>query len=189
MPTGASPEIYLTFDDGPHPGITPWVLDQLAAHGARATFFCIGKNVQEHPDVFARILAEGHSVGNHTQNHLNGWKTPNESYLQNIHTASGLIQSRLFRPPYGRIRLSQVRKLTAADPSWRIVMWSVLTGDFDINLTPEDCLQQTLPALNPGSIVVFHDSEKASSRMMHTLPAVLQFCTANNWLMKAIPQS
>lgn len=180
------PAIYLTFDDGPHPTITPFVLDQLAAYKAKATFFCIGKNVEAHPEIYERILKEGHAVGNHTQNHKNGWKTPTDEYIQNIVAAAEHIKSPLFRPPYGRIKKAQVKFLTQASPPWKIVMWDVLSKDFDRSVTPEQCLKNVLFHSEPGSIVVFHDSEKAWDRMSYALPRVLQYCKEKKWLVASL---
>jgi peptidoglycan/xylan/chitin deacetylase (PgdA/CDA1 family) len=189
MPDVATPTVYLTFDDGPHPTITPFILEQLALFHAKATFFCIGKNVTEHPGVFQRLLAEGHVVGNHTHNHLNGWKTDNHTYIKNIRLAAAHISSRLFRPPYGRIRMSQVRMLSRPARPWAIYMWDILSGDFDTELSPEDCLANVLKHITPGSIIVFHDSDKAWQRMSYALPQVLQFCKERNWAMSALPVS
>lgn len=162
--------IYLTFDDGPHPVATPFVLEQLKNHQAKATFFCIGKNVQAYPDIYQRILEEGHQPGNHTQDHLNGWKTDIALYLENIQQAGKLIRSSLFRPPYGRISSAQARQLK----DYKVVMWTVLSGDFDTSLSKEKCLSNVLSQVSEGSIIVFHDSEKAWERMSFVLPVVLE---------------
>ena len=162
--------IYLTFDDGPHPVATPFVLEQLKNHQAKATFFCIGKNVQAYPDIYQRILEEGHQPGNHTQDHLNGWKTDNAVYLENIQQAGKAIKSSLFRPPYGRISSAQARQLK----DYKVVMWTVLSGDFDTSLSKEKCLSNVLSHVKAGSIIVFHDSEKAWERMSFVLPVVLE---------------
>ncbi len=167
-------KIYLSFDDGPHPTVTPFVLDQLKQYNAQASFFCIGKNVVEHPDIYNRIISEGHSVGNHTYNHLNGWQADDKTYLKNIIMAGKYINSSLFRPPYGRITRFQATQLMDK-LHYNIVMWSVLSGDFDINLSPEDCWQNILKATTSGSIIVFHDSEKAKKRLVYTLPKLLQY--------------
>ena len=177
-------KIYLSFDDGPHPVATPFVLDLLAKYQARATFFCIGKNVELYPDIYARILREGHSVGNHTQNHLNGWKTPDVTYLENISLARNHIKSSLFRPPYGRLRTAQARKLA----DYRIIMWDVLSGDFDKSLTVEDCTRNVIRHTNNGSIVVFHDSEKAWPIMNNVLPVVLEHFKKEGFEFAAIPE-
>jgi peptidoglycan/xylan/chitin deacetylase (PgdA/CDA1 family) len=169
--------LYLSFDDGPHPIATVFVLDQLKKYNAKASFFCIGKNVVAHPRLYKRILDEGHSTGNHTQHHLNGWKTSDDEYLLDIAEAANHIKSNLFRPPYGRIKRSQGRKLGKAmhDESAKVIMWTVLSGDFDDNLSKEKCLAQSTRNVEPGSIIVFHDSEKAFSRLAFTLPRLLEY--------------
>jgi peptidoglycan/xylan/chitin deacetylase (PgdA/CDA1 family) len=167
--------LYLTFDDGPHPTITPWVLDELKKWNAKATFFCIGKNVALYPDVYRRIVAEGHTVGNHTYNHLNGWKTDLKEYIDDIQKAAGIIRSSLFRPPYGRIKRKQANLLhVAMGRSAEVVMWDVLSGDFDKKITEEQCLKNVINNIQKGSIVVFHDSDKAYKNLQYTLPLVLQ---------------
>lgn len=166
--------LYLTFDDGPHPVATPFVLDELRRHGAKATFFCIGKNVQEHPLIYKRILEEGHRVGNHTQHHLNGWKSSDAAYLGDIGQASRYIDSDLFRPPYGRIRTFQADLLRQPPFGFQIIMWDVLSADFDRDLHPGRCTRNVIRHARPGSIVVFHDSEKALPRLQAALPAVLE---------------
>lgn len=170
--------IYLTFDDGPHETATPFVLDELRKFNAKATFFCIGRNVQELPTIYQRILDEGHTVGNHTFNHLNGWKTDNATYLGNIQQAAGIIQSNLFRPPYGRIKKSQAKLFHQEPPisnsQSTIIMWDVLSGDFDAALSSEKCLNNVLRNATNGSIIVFHDSTKAWDRMNYALPKVLE---------------
>lgn len=166
--------LYLTFDDGPHPVVTPFVLDQLKRYNATATFFCIGKNVQEYPHIYRRVLMEGHRVGNHTQNHLNGWKTDDRKYLANIQEAAQLIDSHLFRPPYGRISLFQSDLLRREPLNYKIIMWEVLSADFDRALDGERCVRNVIHNSRPGSIVVFHDSEKAWDRLRVALPKVLE---------------
>ncbi len=178
--------VYLTFDDGPHPTVTPFVLDQLAQFKAKATFFCIGKNVVLHPEVYERVLAEGHAIGNHTHNHLNGWKTDNLRYFRNIKIAARHIQSNMFRPPYGRITYSQAEGLQRMNPNMKIIMWDVLSGDFDVALSPQDCLQNVIDSVKPGSIVVFHDSEKAFARLEYALPRFLAHCKAQGWNLKKL---
>jgi len=178
--------IYLTFDDGPHPSITPFVLDELDKYGAKATFFCIGRNVAENPSVYKEILARGHSVGNHTHNHLNGWKTKSADYIANVLKAREYIDSELFRPPYGRITGMQHRELTQMGKPFRIVMWSVLSGDFDTRLSPERCYKNIVDHTGSGSVVVFHDSEKAKERMCYCLPAVLKYFSGKGYLFKKI---
>ena len=169
--------IYLTFDDGPHPQATPFVLDELKRYQAKAIFFCIGKNVKAYPEIYKRILDEGHAVGNHTQNHLNGWKTKDEIYLADIREASQYIDSHLFRPPYGRITKFQASNIKAAlrKDNAKIIMWDVVSGDFDDTLLPKDCLENVILNTNRGSIVVFHDSEKALPRLKFCLQETLKF--------------
>ncbi len=180
----AHKEVYLTFDDGPHPVITPFVLDLLRKYNAKGTFFCIGNNVKEYPNIFNQIKEEGHRVGNHTFDHLNGWKTPDKLYLQNIAIANKLIDSNLFRPPYGKISRLQANALKA---TYRIIMWDVLSADFDEKISPEKCLKNVVKHIEPGSIIVFHDSEKAYPRMKEALPKVLQYLTDNGYSMNIIP--
>ncbi len=176
-------EIYLTFDDGPHPTITPFVLDQLKAYNAKATFFCIGKNVDQYTHVYRRIIDEGHKVGNHTYDHLNGWKTTDKDYFENISKASKIIDSHLFRPPYGRITKFQAKHLSGL---FKIVMWDVLSADFDVSITKENCLANVLSNIQAGSIIVFHDSEKALPRLEFALPSVLQYLKENNFITTTI---
>lgn len=188
MPVGNKPAVYLTFDDGPHPTATPFVLDQLAQHNAKATFFCIGKNVEQHPDIYREILRQGHTVGNHTHNHLNGWHTAKARYMADVQLAEKHIDSRLFRPPYGRIRRGQINALNNRNDPYRIYMWDVLSADFDTNISPQQCLENVLDHTEPGSIIVFHDSAKAWDRMSYALPQVLEHCKRNNWELQALPQ-
>jgi peptidoglycan/xylan/chitin deacetylase (PgdA/CDA1 family) len=159
--------LYLTFDDGPHPEITLFVLKQLKQYNAFATFFCIGKNVVAYPEVYKQIISEGHTTGNHTYNHLNGWRSNNEVYMKDIALASRHIDSNLFRPPYGRITSFQAKNLRAAMPgkNAKVIMWDVLSADFDIICTPQQCLANVVLATVQGSIIVFHDSEKAYPRL------------------------
>lgn len=184
----AHPSVYITFDDGPHPTATSYILEQLNKYNAKATFFCIGKNVVKYPKVFEQIMKAGHTVGNHTYNHVNGWHTENKPYLSNILKAAKHIDSHAFRPPYGRIKISQAKRLQRFKPAWRIYMWDVLSRDFDTDITPQECLDNVLTNIEPGSIVVFHDSDKAWDRMNYALPHVLEYCKKMNWEMKALPQ-
>lgn len=164
--------VYLTFDDGPMPVITPWVLDLLREQKVRATFFCLGKNIEDQPELFKRIGDEGHSIGNHTFNHLKGWRTPNQNYFEDIERAQHLVHSKYFRPPYGKIKISQITRLRK---HYKIVMWDVLSRDFDQSLTGEDCLQNIVVHSKPGSIVVFHDSYKAEKNLRFVLPRAIEF--------------
>lgn len=169
--------LYLTFDDGPHPLVTPFVLDELKKYDAKATFFCIGKNVLTEPGIYKRIIEEGHAVGNHTHNHLSGWKTKNDIYLADIIEAAKYIDSILFRPPYGRITSFQASNIKSAlkNTSAKIIMWDVISGDFDESLTGERCLQNVILNAAKGSIVVLHDSKKAFARLEYLLPSLLNF--------------
>jgi peptidoglycan-N-acetylglucosamine deacetylase len=175
------PVVYLTFDDGPDPEVTPFVLDLLQYYEMRATFFCIGKNVEAHPEVYARILREGHRTGNHTHHHLNGWKTQDDVYLDDISRAARHISSDLFRPPYGRIGRNQLRKLIKAPFLMRPVMWSVLSGDFDPGITPFRCVRNVVDHALPGSIITFHDSQKAFPVLREALPVILDIFKQKGW--------
>ncbi len=167
--------IYLTFDDGPIPIVTPFVLKILKKYNAKATFFCIGDNIQKHPDIFLSVKEDGHTIGNHTFNHLKGWKTEDDVYVKNMHGCQELTQTNLFRPPYGRIKKSQVRALKSLYPDLNIVMWDVLSGDFDMGLEPDACLKNVTKHSENGSIVVFHDSLKAFNRLEYLLPRALEY--------------
>ena len=179
------PILYLTFDDGPVVGVTDRVLEELNKYNAKATFFCVGENVIKNPGLFNRIREQGHSVANHTFNHLNGWKTGNYSYYKNILKADRIIDSNLFRPPYGRITRQQVKSIKKR---FKIIMWDVLSGDFDVNLSPERCLRNVIEASKPGSIIVFHDSQKAKENITGALPKVLKHFTERGFTFKNINQ-
>ncbi len=183
-------ELYLTFDDGPTPEITEWTLHELKKYHAKATFFCIGKNIAERPDIFQKIMEEKHSVGNHTNNHLNGWKTKTDAYLQNIEDAEKYFEensklknvtqsavegqnSKLFRPPYGKLTLSQSKKIRKK--GYKIIMWDVLSADFDPAVSNEKCLENVIRNSQNGSIIIFHDSIKASEKLKFVLPKVLEY--------------
>ncbi len=163
--------LYLTFDDGPVPGVTPWVLEQLQAYNAKATFFCVGDNIRKHPQVFQQVIAAGHAVGNHTFNHLNGWTTENIPYFHNVRHCANQVHSVLFRPPYGRLKPKQAQFLQR---HYRIVMWDVLSGDFDPKISTAQCLANVTDNAESGSIVVFHDSVKAEDKLRTVLPQVLE---------------
>ena len=178
--------LYLTFDDGPIPEVTPFVLDTLQRYQAKATFFCIGDNVQKHPEIFAQVQAAGHVIGNHTFNHLKGWATGNQVYIDNYKQADTLLNTPLFRPPYGRIKRSQIKLLKQVRPDISIVMWDVLSGDFDVNLDPEKCLKQTLKHAENGSVVVFHDSMKAFPRLRYVLPKALELWKKKGYEFKTL---
>lgn len=215
--------IYLTFDDGPIPEITPWVLEQLEAYNAKATFFCIGENIKKNPEIFQQIIHKGHSIGNHTFNHINGWKSKTDDYVKNVLKAEDAISEKrnnsyeslnpnkttqnhkpktsnielqtqnlkpqtqnhkLFRPPFGKIKNSQARLLVKS--GYKIVMWDVLSGDFDKRLSGEKCLENVLKNASKGSTVVFHDSIKASKNLKFTLPKVLEFYAKKGFKFKAL---
>lgn len=193
----SSNSVYLTFDDGPIPEVTLWVLDELKKHNAKATFFCIGENVQKHPEIFRRIIAEGHAVGNHTFNHLKGTKTETSEYVENVEKAGRQMiddgsekmdnsktsnqqsaisnQQSLFRPPYGKITSKQAKILQ--QKGFKIVMWDIISYDFDATISEEKCLQNVLKNIRPGSVLVFHDSLKAEKNLRYVLPKILEFLT------------
>ena len=185
----ASNTIYLTFDDGPHPQITPFVLEELRKYNAKATFFCIGSNVEMYRDIYDEILQQDHAVGNHTQDHLNGWNISDEDYLMNILQAKKHIDSNLFRPPYGRIKRSQAAMLRKLFPEMKIIMWNVVSADFDINIDYEKCTRNILKHAKAGSVLVFHDSEKAFPRLQKTLPAVIKELSERGFAFEKIPEN
>ncbi|MES2515060.1 MAG: polysaccharide deacetylase family protein [Bacteroidota bacterium] len=166
------PVIYLTFDDGPIPELTPWVLDVLKEYGVKATFFCVGDNIVKHPEIFERILREGHQVGNHTFNHIKGWKVTKGLYLDNVEKCQSLTKTNLFRPPYGRIKKSQYQALTH---KYRIVFWDVLSYDYDKFTTPKKCLDNGIRHTRNGSIIVFHDNVKAQKNLKFALPQYIEY--------------
>jgi len=182
--------IFITFDDGPHPEATPFVLERLKQYEAKGTFFCIGKNVAAHPSIFETIKKEGHALGNHTMHHANGWQTANEIYIKEISDANILIDTHLFRPPYGRIKKAQIKELqrptNGISTTYKIIMWSVLSGDFDTGIDGEKCFQNVIRSVRPGSIIVFHDSAKALPRLQYALPKLLNWLKENNYITKPI---
>jgi len=180
-------EIYLTFDDGPIPEITPWVLSILEKHNAKATFFCIGDNVRKNPEILNQIINKGHRVGNHTYNHLKGWNTNTKEYIENTLKAEEWLPThnkKLFRPPYGKITNKQSKEILKLN--YTIVMWDVLSADFDKNLSAESCIKNVLQNIQKGSIVVFHDSIKAFPRLKETLPKVLEELSKRGYCFKEI---
>lgn len=174
-----SNKIYLTFDDGPTPEITDWTLDILKKHQIKATFFCLGQNVEKHPEIFQRIIDEGHAIGNHSYSHLSGWKSKDEDYFKDVDKASSKIDSKLFRPPYGRITKSQAKYLKQ---DYNIIMWSVISGDFDSKTSPEKCLDNVIKNTTGGSIIVFHDSEKASTNLKYALPKAIELLSEKGFV-------
>lgn len=177
------PVLYLTFDDGPIPQVTPWVLDQLRKYNAKGTFFCVGENVVKYPAIFKRIKLEGHSVGNHTHNHLSGWANDNIPYFHNVRNCAQLVDSDLFRPPYGRIKPRQAQFLMR---HYKIVMWDVLSADFDSSISPEKCLENVLRTAKPGSIIVMHDSLKAEANVTYALPHILEHFTEMGYRFESL---
>lgn len=178
-------KVYLTFDDGPTPEITNWVLDVLNEHEVKATFFCLGKNVQNHPKIFQRILSDGHSVANHSSTHVNGWHAEDEYYLEDIQKCQEIFNSKLFRPPYGRIKKSQIKELVK---DYKIVMWDVLSGDFDSKTTPEKCLSNVTKNTKAGSIIVFHDSVKAYENLKYALPKTIKYLLENEFVFDRLTE-
>jgi peptidoglycan/xylan/chitin deacetylase (PgdA/CDA1 family) len=184
--------IYLTFDDGPIPEVTPWVLSLLKKFNAKATFFCIGDNINKNPDIFNMIVSEGHSIGNHTFNHLNGWKTSAKNYIENIALAEEILYKdtpvkatqKLFRPPYGRITPGQIK--TLQKKNYQIVMWDVISCDYNTNISGEECFNNVVEQAGSGSIVVFHDSLKASENLKMVLPEVLTYYQERGYVFKAL---
>lgn len=176
-------ELFLTFDDGPTLGITEWVLSVLKEYNAKATFFCTGENAENNPELFKQIIEKGHSVGNHGYSHIKGWRTSNKKYYQNVRRASDFINSNLFRPPYGRIKPSQIKQLKK---EFKIIMWDVLTRDYNTNLKKETCLKKTLNSVKSGSIILFHDTRKAEKNLKYVLPEVLKYYTTNGYQFNSI---
>jgi peptidoglycan/xylan/chitin deacetylase (PgdA/CDA1 family) len=175
--------VYLTFDDGPSPEVTPWVLDQLARYNAQATFFCLGKNVEMHPEVFEAIRQGGHAVGNHSYSHLKGWGMETGAYLRDVEFAESFIGGNLFRPPYARIGPNQARVLSER---YKIIMWNVLSRDYSRRLSEKACARGVIKHLRPGDIVVFHDSRKSAKNLWYALPVTLQYIYSKGWKCKAI---
>ncbi len=185
----ASPDdssVYFTFDDGPTPEVTEWVLQQLDDYNAKGTFFCIGSNVEMHPTIYNSILSQNHSVGNHSYNHLNGWKTDGDTYVRDIQRAEQLIQSPLFRPPYGKCNFGQYKTLSS---KYTLVMWSILTGDWRQDSSPQEIIDKVDKFMLPGSIIVFHDSVKAFPILKQVLRDCLAIAQAKGYNMRALPMT
>ena len=185
--------VYLTFDDGPTPEITDWTLDILKKYDAKATFFCIGENIKKHPDLFKSIQNQGHSIGNHTENHINGWNSSAEGYIENVKRCEKTIQKfsienykfqHIFRPPYGKVTPQQFKLLKKSN--YKVIMWDVLSADFDASISPEKCAEHVIKNIEPGSVVIFHDSLKASKNLKLALSQTLSFLQKNEYEMKAI---
>jgi len=179
-------DVFLTFDDGPNPDVTPAVLEILDKYEAKATFFCIGRNVERYPDVFKQIKDEGHAAGNHTYSHLKGWITSNAEYYNDIELAEKWIHSGLFRPPYGKIKRTQLKYLRRF---YSIIMWDVMSHDYDPSITSEKCVENVIKYARPGSIIVFHDSEKSEERTLAALPKILEILRNQDYTFKSIPDS
>lgn len=192
--TFSNKTLYLTFDDGPTPEITEWTLNTLKQFNAKATFFCIGDNVKKYPDILHKINQEGHSIGNHTFNHINGWSNKTNSYVNNTEKAQNTLEKelgleyfstkKLFRPPYGKIKNKQARQLIKK--GYQIVMWSVISYDWNINLSSKDCLNNVLKHTKDGNIIVFHDSLKAKKNLQYTLPKVLSYYSDRGYSFKSL---
>jgi peptidoglycan/xylan/chitin deacetylase (PgdA/CDA1 family) len=180
--------VYLSFDDGPHPEITMFVLEELEKYKAEASFFCVGNNVELYPNIFKTIMEKGHAIGNHTYSHPNGWETPTEQYLQDVTAASSLIESNLFRPPYGRIKTQQAQGLKKAmnKENVKLIMWDVLSLDFDNSFSPQQCLKNVMENTSNGSIVVFHDSEKAFTNLKYSFPEAMKQLAGEGYSFKKL---
>ncbi len=180
--------VYLTFDDGPVPVVTPWVLATLKKYNAKATFFCIGDNVKKHPKILQQVIENGHSIGNHTYHHLDGWKTSTDKYIDNCNLLRDNILSfnkvKLFRPPYGKITLKQSKLLQ--NKGFKIIMWDLLSADFDLEISKEECLNNVLKNIQAGSIIVFHDSLKSNEKLRYVLPKVLDYLKNNEFKCESI---
>lgn len=183
-------KVYLTFDDGPTPEITEWVLSNLKEYNSKATFFCIGDNVRKFPEIFQKVINEGHSIGNHTFNHLNGWKTSASDYIENVklyeteHFKLNTEHCKLFRPPYGKIKPSQSKILRKF--GYKIIMWDIISYDFDAKISKEQCLENVLKNVKTGSIIVFHDSKKAFTNLEYALPRTLDFLKEKGFVCEKI---
>ncbi|MFI3277372.1 MAG: polysaccharide deacetylase family protein [Rikenellaceae bacterium] len=175
--------IYLTFDDGPTPGITEWILSTLKKYDAKATFFVLGKNIEMYPDLYAMILEHGHKVGNHTYSHQKGWGMSLERYVEDVEFANDLIHSDLFRPPYGQIKPSQAKFLSQ---SYKLIMWDVISRDYNRRVSPEGCLKNVAPYIEGGSIIVFHDSDKSFRNMSYALPRTLEIAKQRGLACKSL---
>nr|WP_294774232.1 polysaccharide deacetylase family protein [uncultured Flavobacterium sp.] len=186
-------KVFLTFDDGPIPEVTEWTLAQLKKYNAKATFFCIGDNIQKHPDIFQKVIEHGHAIGNHTFNHLKGWKISLEDYIENTKKCSETISKlqtpnskhyQLFRPPYGKIKPAQAKALRKLN--YKIIMWDIISMDFAQNISQEDCLNNVLKNVESGSIIVFHDSIKAWKNLEYALPKTLEFLKEKGFVCEKI---
>lgn len=180
--------IYLTFDDGPIPELTPWVLDVLIQYGVKATFFCVGNNIYKNPEIFKRILREKHAVGNHTFDHMDGWRNTASKYLDSTLRCQDVMadnnSNKLFRPPYGKMKRTQLKQLL--EQGYSIIMWDVITGDFDKHTSPQQCLSNAIAGIRNGSIVVFHDNIKAEGNLRYALPAFIEYALNKGFEFKTL---
>lgn len=183
--THTSDTLFLTFDDGPIPEVTPWVLSVLKKYKAKATFFCVGENVVRYPEVYQRILDEGHAVGSHTFKHINGWKTSYEDYIADVKKASEVIKTKIFRPPYGKITPMQL-KFVRTELKYRLVMWDILSKDFVRELPEQDCFYNVIDYAKPGSVIVFHDSLKTARKLQYVLPKILEMYRSEGYRFDVI---
>lgn len=175
--------VFLTFDDGPNPDVTPWVLEKLAEYEAKATFFCLGKNVEQYPDVYQMIIDAGHAVGNHSYSHIKGWGVGVSDYIQDFDLAANFINSNLIRPPYGRITPTQAKVL---NERYKLIMWDILSRDYSRTITRRGCVRNVVKHLRSGAIIVFHDSLKAQRNLRYALPRVLEALGQQNYKCNAI---
>lgn len=175
--------IYLTFDDGPTPGVTEWILQTLDRYEAKATFFVLGKNVELYPDLYQMILDRGHKIGNHTYSHQKGWELPLDRYIEDVDLAGDMLHTELFRPPYARVTRKQLKVIAQR---YRIVMWNVLSRDYNVHLTPKLCLKETIKGLRGGDIISMHDSAKSFKNTSYILPALLRKARAKGLKCKII---
>lgn len=182
MPAGGN-ALYFTFDDGPCPQVTPWVLDELDKYDAKATFFCIGKNAELYPELVELIKTRGHSVGNHTYSHTKGWAKRTGEYVEDIELANSFLSSTLFRPPYGRITKHQIKRLSAR---YHIIMWDIISRDYSSVVSPRKCIREVMPHVREGSVIVFHDSLKASRNLFYALPRILESVHKQGYKCRAI---
>lgn len=175
--------IYLTFDDGPTPEITEWILDELDKYDAKATFFCLGKNAEQYPELFAKIVKAGHRIGNHSYSHIKGWGTPTEQYIEDVDFANQWLRTDLFRPPYGRISTNQAKVLSER---YHLVMWDIISRDYNRSLSPRKCLRNVSRHIEPGCIIVFHDSVKAWKNMRYALTRTLEIARRKGYVCAPI---
>jgi peptidoglycan/xylan/chitin deacetylase (PgdA/CDA1 family) len=176
-------KIYLTFDDGPTPEVLPFILKTLDTYKIPATFFCVGENMQKHPDLVKEMQKRNHVIGNHTFNHISGWSTKSKNYFENIEACNKIYRSKLFRPPYGRLRTSQANELRK---KYKIIMWDVLSYDYDKKVLPATCFRNVIDATKSGSVIVFHDNVKALKNLEYSLPRSIDFLLKKDFVFDVI---